>query len=216
MMGFYHSPSLVTNGLVLCLDAGNPKSYPGSGATWFDISGQNNHMTLTGSPSLVSNNGGVLSFNGSTQYGTLSGLNYSTTSFTIMAGTRYSGATRNRVISSVANNWLLGHWQSRCDAYFAEGWINQGGTVNDTNWRIYSATENYSGDQRSFYINNTAVAINSTGGSAGFNGLSVARSGVYTAEISTCEVSFVHVYNRILSASEMEQNFNALRSRYGI
>ena len=42
-MGFYNSPRIITDNLVLCLDAGNTKSYPGSGDTWYDISGNGNH-----------------------------------------------------------------------------------------------------------------------------------------------------------------------------
>jgi len=49
-MGLSHSPSIATNGLVLYLDAANEKSYPGSGTTWNDLSGRENHHTLTGSP----------------------------------------------------------------------------------------------------------------------------------------------------------------------
>jgi hypothetical protein len=41
-MGINYSPRIVTDGLVLCLDAGNSKSYPGSGGTWYDLSGNNN------------------------------------------------------------------------------------------------------------------------------------------------------------------------------
>jgi len=205
---------IVTNGLVLYLDAGNNNSYPGFGSTWYDLSGNGNDMTLTGSPSYSFNNEGVLSFNGSNQYGELSGLNYSSTTFTIIAASRYSGASRGRVISSISNNWLFGHWSSGSEEYYANGWIFQG-SPNDTNWRIYAATENYSADQRSFYVNNTARVTNSTAGSAGFNGLSVGRSGVY-GEYSTCEVSFIQVYDRILTANELTQNYDALRGRFGI
>jgi hypothetical protein len=173
-------------------------------------------MTLTGTPSYLSSNGGVLSFNGSNQYGSLTGLNYSATTFTIIAASRYSGATRGRVISSIANNWLFGHWNGGSEEYYAEGWIFEG-APNDTNWRIYAATENHSADQRSFYVNNTARVTNSTAGSAGFNGLSVGRWGSGGgSEYSTCEVSFIQVYNRILTAGELTQNYNALRSRYGL
>ena len=54
---------IVTDGLVLCLDAGNTKSYPGSGATWLDLSSNANNGTLTGSPTFNSANGGSLQFN---------------------------------------------------------------------------------------------------------------------------------------------------------
>lgn len=208
-------PDIITSGLVLWLDAGLTSSYPGSGSTWFDISGNGYNMTLTGSPTFSSSNGGVLQFNGSTQYGSLTALNYSSTNYTIMAASRYSGSTRARVISSMANNWLFGHWGNGSEQYYAEGWIYQNAT-NDTNWRIYAAVENHSSDQRSFYANNTALATNSTAGAAGFNGLSVGRWGNGNSEYSTCEVSFILVYNRLLSTAEMTQNYNTLRGRFGI
>jgi hypothetical protein len=59
------------NGLVLCLDAGNTKSYPGSGTAWYDLSASGNNGTLVSSPTYSSANGGSFVFNGSTQYTTL-------------------------------------------------------------------------------------------------------------------------------------------------
>jgi hypothetical protein len=60
-MGLAHSPRIVTDGLVLCLDAANPKSYPGTGTTWFDISANNFNAILNGSVTFSGNNlGGVL------------------------------------------------------------------------------------------------------------------------------------------------------------
>ena len=47
-MGISYNPRTITDGLVLCLDAGNPKSYPGSGNTWSDLSGNGYNFTLTG------------------------------------------------------------------------------------------------------------------------------------------------------------------------
>ena len=67
-MGLAHSPSLVMNGLVLALDAANPKSYPGSGTTWTDLSGRGNTGTLTNGPTYSSANGGSLVFDGTNDY----------------------------------------------------------------------------------------------------------------------------------------------------
>jgi hypothetical protein len=44
-MSFFHSPNIVTNGLVMAVDAANPKSYPGSGTTWYDISGNGHNLS---------------------------------------------------------------------------------------------------------------------------------------------------------------------------
>jgi hypothetical protein len=206
--------NIVSSGLTVYLDAADISSYPRSGSTWFDISGNSNHLTLFNSPTFSTNNGGVIQFNGSNHYGRIANLNYSTTTFTIMAGSRYSGSTRGRVITAVNNNWLFGHWSNGSERYYAEGWIFQG-SPNDTDWRIYAATENYPSDQRSFYVNNVARATNSTAGSQGFNGLSV---GTWSSgsEWSTCEISFILIYNRLLTTEEMTTNFNGMRSRFGI
>jgi hypothetical protein len=218
-MSVHGGPNIIEDGLVLCLDASNPKSYPRSGDTWYDLSGNNYHMTLSNSPTFSNSNNGVLQFNGTNQYGSLTSLDYSASSFTIIAASRYSGATRGRVISSMANNWLFGHWSNGSEEYYASGWILQG-TPNDTDWRIYCATENYTSDQRSFYVNAASRILNSTAGSTGFNGLSVGRWGAGNSgagtEYSACEVSFIYVYNRIFTDSEIQQNFNALRGRFNI
>ena len=67
-MALSHSPRIVTNGLVLALDAANIKSYPGSGTTWTDLSGIGNNGTLTNGPTYSSANGGSLVFNGTDNY----------------------------------------------------------------------------------------------------------------------------------------------------
>ncbi len=62
-MGLIHSPSIVTDGLVLCLDAANSRSYPGTGATWTDLKGGNNG-TLENGPTFDAANGGSIVFDG--------------------------------------------------------------------------------------------------------------------------------------------------------
>jgi len=72
-MGINYSPKIVTDGLVLALDASNPKSYPGSGTTWFDLSGNGNNGTLTNGVGYDSANVGSLSFDGANDYVILQG-----------------------------------------------------------------------------------------------------------------------------------------------
>ena len=67
-MSLNHSPRISTDGLVLCLDAANPKSYSGTGNTWFDLSGNNEHFTLYNSPTFSSGSTGELLFSGSNDY----------------------------------------------------------------------------------------------------------------------------------------------------
>ena len=67
-MGFYRGPNIVKDGLVLHLDAANYKSYPGSGTTWSDLSGNGNNGTLTNGPTFDSGNRGSIVFDGSNDF----------------------------------------------------------------------------------------------------------------------------------------------------
>ena len=71
-MGVTYNPKIVTDGLVLALDAANVKSYPGSGTTWTDMSGNGNNVTLTNGPTFSSDNGGSIVFDGVNDTATLS------------------------------------------------------------------------------------------------------------------------------------------------
>jgi hypothetical protein len=208
-MSAYSGPEISNDGLVLCLDAANRKSYPGTGATWFDLSGNGRNGTLTGSPT-VSN--GVFQFNGSNSI-QVSGINLSTGQYTVMGASRYSGATRGRMITGISNNWLMGHWSNSVANYFAEGWVSGVGVGgSDTVWRIYAATGNTATDTWALYINGV-LNVSNNGGSAGPNGLQVPQAG---GEQSIGECGFILAYNRVLSDAEILQNFNALRGRFGI
>ena len=66
-MAFFHSPNIVTEGLVFCYDAGDQISYPGTGTTWTDIVGSSNG-TLTNGPTFDTGNGGSLKFDGANDY----------------------------------------------------------------------------------------------------------------------------------------------------
>ena len=66
-MGLAHSPRIVTDGLVLCLDAASKRSYPGTGTVWADLKGGNNG-TLTNGPTFDAGNGGSLTFDGTNDY----------------------------------------------------------------------------------------------------------------------------------------------------
>lgn len=214
-----YGPKIVRDGLVLYLDAANVKSYPGSGATWSDLSGNGNNGTITGSVPYSTLFGGVLNTPGTTgNYINISSINLTATNHTVMVASRYVNSSQNgRVLSGLSNNWLLGHHTSgntRGD-YFANGWVynpsNTGGDV----WGIYTGTGNISTDTWEAYDNAVLQASN-TAGSQGPNGLTIGRYGPSNTEYSNAYVGFVMCYNRVLTASEIQQNFGALRGRYSI
>jgi hypothetical protein len=212
-MGIAYNTSMISDGLVVYVDAANPRSYPGTGNTWYDLSGNNNHMTLVNGVGFSSVNGGVMQTDGTNDYIVLSPFDQRFTNHTVMGASRYSGATRGRIISSMSNNWLLGHWNNQNPVYYAEGWVVGPGVPNNTNWQITTGVENYSSDIWSMYINGS-LSVSNSNGSQGPNGLCL--GGVAgNSEFSTAEISFLMFYNRLLTADEIKQNYNAIKKRFG-
>ena len=213
-MGLAHSPKIPTSGLVACLDAANPKSYPGTGTTWTDITGNGNNGTMTGI-TFDAEAGGCMETTGVTgSYIDISGIVHTTGTSTIVCGSRYITGTHGRIVNGLANNWLLGHWSNNVEKYYALGWVDQTAST-DENWRIYAGTADVTGDKYSFYINGVNEVLDNAGGSAGPNGIRVGKS--YTdTEFSDGRTSFILAYNRVLTADEVLQIYNSYRGRFGI
>lgn len=175
-----------------------------------DISGNSNNGSLTGAMSLSSSYGGVIQFSGNNYITT--GLNLSSGAYTVIAAARYT-AIGGRIITALSNNWLMGHWSSTTENHYAEGWVsNVSSGAGDTNWRILTASGNTATDSWQMYVNGTQTFSNANG-SAGPNNLGI---NVYNSERATGEAGFLLAYNRVLSASEIKQNFQALRGRFNI
>ena len=209
---------IATDGLVLAWDITDKNSYPGSGTTLYDVSGNGNNGTLYNGVGFNSANGGVLTFDGIDDYVQCSTPNLTATNYTVIGAARYSGGTRGRMINASGNNWLLGHWSNSTQKYYAQGWItNTSSNENsDTNWRIYVGNGNISGDSYNFYVNNALNTGPSTGGAQGPSGISIGKYGGASTEYSTGHFSFVLVYNRVLTTDEMTQIYNAKKSRFGL
>jgi hypothetical protein len=215
-MAVYRGPDIVTDGLILYWDVANRKSYNSGSSIIYDLSGNNNNGTVTNSyVTYSSTNGGIITFDGTAN----SRVSIANTSFdkrsgtyTVIGAARYSGATRARIITSF-NNWLLGHWSSGTESYYAEGTIKlTGSSPNDTNWRIYAGTGDSVGDIWNFYINGNFI-IGNNGGAQGPYGIQIGGLG---GENSIGQFSFLQFYNRVLSAPEIRQNYNALKGRFGL
>jgi hypothetical protein len=211
----YAFGKIVTNGLVLAVDAADKNSYPGSGTTWFDVSGNGNNISLGPSVSFVSSFGGVLNFpqNGD-GYGRNTSMNLSFSNYTVMSFVKKnSNGNTGRTITAYNNNWLLGHHDSTYGDYYAEGWINDvGSPESDTTWRMFTGTGNIGLDSYSLYINNQIIVTNSNG-SAGPNGWNLNNQ---YEQYSDCQISNLICYNRVLTTAEIQQNYNALKSRFGL
>lgn len=213
----YSTPPITSN-LIVHLDAGVSTSYPGSGSTWFDLSGQNNDFTLTNSPTYSSDNGGKFQFNGSNQ-GASGGPNLSNDNCTVISMQRYASnnnSARGRITAGKGNNWLMGMHSNRTAVYYAGGWIrNTAGT--DTNWHIHAVTEDDGNDVRVLYDNNVAPSgQTASGGSIGPNGFSLGWYENGSGEYSDCEVAALLVYDRVLSTTELTSIYNFYKGRFGL
>ena len=109
----FGTPNIVTNGLILYLDAANRISYPGSGTTWADLSANVSSLTLTGTPTYSVDNQGILVFNGSTQYASIASYtdliaagNFSIDVWINPASIALAGTSNRRILNqyTAANN----------------------------------------------------------------------------------------------------------------
>jgi hypothetical protein len=232
-MALSHSPSIITNGLVLCLDAANPKSYPGSGTTWNDLSGNGNNGTLRNSPSYSADNLGKIVFdavNDDINCGNDSSINFGTGDFTVSVWfRRFSNATTNlRLLSKAASNDTA-NAASAGFCFFGNN-TNVSFGVNPTATRTIISAANFSvnewvnvvgllerGVSMRTYKNSvqvstaTAPAGSVSGTTSLFLGSNVGANLFWAGEISN-----VSLYNIALTPQEIQQNFNALRSRFSI
>ena len=238
-MGVNYNPGIVTNGLVLCLDAANKKSYPKSGITITDNIAQNTGV-LIGGITYNSSNNGIFLLDGTTGYiqGSFSQVLFgNSNSHTVnlwinKLGTNSSnwayiydkyGNTRcpGLLFYLNTNQLVVEYWQT------GVSWVNMptGLTINQNQWYFISmrvsaggtgATKSFTVDVYSNTATVSATVSSTADWDASVNGnLNLGRS-ISNNTYSNCQFGMVTTYNRILSASEVSQNFNALRGRYGI
>jgi|694.fasta_scaffold104568_4 hypothetical protein len=205
-----------TEGLVFFVDAGQSSSYPGSGSTWFDISGYNRNLSLGAGVTYVSQFGGVLEFaENSTGYARLDGssFNLSNSNNTVISWVRkMNNGNDGRTITAWQNNWLMAHHDNTYGDYYAEGWITEGQGTSDTTWRQFAVTGNTSADIWQSYINDSFI-ISSSNGSQGPNGWNI--NSQYD-QYSHAQISCIIAWNRVLSATEITGVYNYYRTRFGV
>lgn len=216
-MSYKYGPSIVTDGLVFYVDAGNNLSYPGSGTTCTDLVGGNDG-TLTNGPTYGSVNGGSIVFDGSNDYAETSsalglGGNKSKT-FCLFANFDWNGGQRSIFeygVTTTAAHFAL-ETRSSSQIQF-NGWYRDV-IVNYSygQWSYLTVTHDESSNTTSVFNNGTLL------GSDTSNPLNTTDN---TLKISTgrkgpnpMDLSVFQVYNRALSASEITQNYNALKNRF--
>ena len=215
-MATNYNPAIVTDGLVLCVDAANSKSYPGSGSTFFDLSGNNRHGTLLNSPAHDTEAGGCFHFDATNERISLP-INLQNTQYTVMGIARYATSSGNGRVISATNNWLMGWYANNTSYYYANsGWVHTGNGGNTTDWICFAATGDTVAENYKFYRNGVLIKNRTA---SGLNGPDIITLGGWSYghhEASNCKVAYLSAYQRVLSPTEIEQNYQAVRSRFGI
>ena len=246
-MAISRGPKLVTNGLVLALDASDNNSFGvtdlpiknglllwldaadddsfsySSGTTvsqWRDKSGFNYHMVpVSAGPTRNSsvNSRKTLTFTTSQDIQNLS-IDLRTSAYSIFVVDRYtnsaSGTGRILTANASYNNWLLGHWASETNKYYANGWVYQTYAAIDTNWKLYLGDWGGSSNNiAAFYTAGTSLVTNSANVGAGPWTLGINAN---TSEKSNCEAAEIIVFNRLLSEIERKLVHTYLGQKWGI
>jgi hypothetical protein len=253
---------IVRDGLVLNLDAGNPASYPGTGTTWTDLSGNGNNGTLVNGVGYSSDNGGSLVFDGVNDYSEITTRN---TNLEFQPLQPYSvfcwvynllapvneGTGTGAIISNMtapphpgwdlwrnSSTTIAGHLISNWSGNAVKVGINFNYTENQNKWVYIGYTYNGTSptnatdslNSMNFYIN----GVLSTSGKQNFSNADGFNTSTEIISYNSSQrlriasrwnfdqwyqgspltISNTQIYNRQLTASEIQQNYNALRSRF--
>jgi hypothetical protein len=229
-MSIQGGPDIVENGLVYYVDAGNFRSYPRSGTTWSDISGNNKNGSLQNGPTFDSANGGSILFDGTNDvvnFGTGNTF-FPLPQFTIDIWFRSLGTVPTTGTSPGLFGFTFGItaiFTSATNLLFRvdDGTTTEGITITGTfrtdgNW--YNGTFYHTGTNMGIYINGSFRGSvdrtwNGTGRYA-TNSWNLGRDNNNSNQFFYGNIASCKLYNRQLSADEILQNYNATRSRFGI
>ena len=245
-MGLAHSPSIISDGLIFYLDAANTRSYSGSGTFWYDLSGTGNTAYLINGPSFSGAGGSsIISCDGTNDYieviDNLS-LDFGLNNFTVEYWAKKTEATTGYENIWGPNKWNTGglpgtnEWlMSIGSAFGANGdefgfYIESGSTIygitNSTytllnNWKQYLGVR--SGESLLLYSNGVAIGTSSPSGmssSTSVNNVSGRNLRINNSALdqlyTKADNAILRIYNRALSATEILQNYNATRKRFGL
>jgi hypothetical protein len=221
-------PSITTDGLVLNLDAGFTSSYPKINTTWYDTSSSSSNSTLTNGPTYDTVVGGNIIFDGSDDYCPFYAPNLGTTTTVEMwtkcislSGKMFFGWN---VYDVWTNGDTIGYNTGNGDVYgMSSGLVSSLGIVGNWKHLVFEMRSDVSYTNNKIYVNSANQSLSQqysseNTGTRNFNsGYGticgwLASSGYYMNQ----QVSTFRVYNRALTQTEITQNYNAQKARYGL
>jgi hypothetical protein len=229
-MSAFGGPNIIDDGLVLYLDAGNRKSYPGSGTTWFDKSGRGNNGTLINGPTFNTGSLGSVVFDGVNDYvncgnSTVLNLVNDLTLSCWVKSTGRSGLYRVIINKNYTNNnptYEMGISNGNKLYWYGNG-VDKYGTTNiqlNTNYH-FTITINSLTKTGVLYINGSVESSMSglatqLANSEPLNVGVDAPTGINEGAFFNGNIYNTSIYNRALSAQEILQNYNATKGRFNL
>ena len=223
-------PNIVTSGLTYLLDAGFIPSYPKNGATWYDLSGNGNSTSLVSGPTFNSSNDGSIVFNGTNQYALTSNLLNPTTFPNESVFVWFYPTSAGQILSELG--------QAEINALFHDSniEISSGGVISFAIWagsltnKVVSTAKSfntwyqlgftYSGTTFTAYINGvsigTATLTRQPPTSLYYGLCAIDGTNMGTTGYAGGRMGNFMFYNRGLSSTEVLQNYNAQKTRFGL
>ena len=237
-MAFSFQPKMITDGLVFCFDAGNTKSYPGSGTIWSDLSSTAITGSLTNGPTFNSANGGSIIFDGTNDFvdlGNRSEFAFTSGRFSIEAWVFVSSSwTAGDQYPNLISKGATAGWDTDGWSLFvfrdrpSTGQFTWGCGIRNGATRINPERNNFTVNQYHHIVatlNGTTCILYEDGVQVQTASQTVnpatSVDNVFIAKDSTprylpARIPIVKLYNRALSATEVLQNYNALKGRFGL
>jgi hypothetical protein len=219
-----YGPRIITDGLVLCLDAADKNSYPGTGTSWYDLSGNGNDGTLTNGPIYNGSDGGYIDLDGiddtvNLEYDLRSNWTYecwvnkdSKDNFGFLGQGVY-GTSRGLHIIMFNDRLRFGMYSNDTDII---------GLYSNTLtgiWYHYVFTYNHSTFLKQVYRDGVELTGSPLQTQIAYLGTGTVRIGAtYSSgsQFANGKISSAKIYNRVLTPSEISQNYQALKSRYNL
>ena len=229
-MAFSRGPRIVTDGLVLAMDAASKRSYPGSGTSFTDIINKSNG-TLNGSPTFSTEHSGTLSFNGTSQSILLgTSVSVPAVGFTVLMCININDSQS----SSGWNYWFLqnansghkyefGNYGTAGNRFHFKDNFNQTDSgitadLDDSGFTIFHFGSTSS--SKSFYSKNgeSKTLSSGTGGWTGGDDIVFDESLFFNGSSSYfgAAIGNILIYNKELSSEEITQNYNTLKARFNL
>jgi hypothetical protein len=224
-MALHHNPRIVTSGLIVALDAADTNSYPGSGTTWYDVSGNNNHATLQNGATFNSDGKGSIGFDGTDDgvFGSKPILSTVTLEYYCKLTGNSSGGYPHLAMSG---NTFIGFAGNTSSARFRIA-INPGTGYSEitsnllnpsANFNLYTMT--YDGVTVRMFVNgvqqSSTMNIASTFYLMTDTAYQLSATSTPSYDKAPNRVASFRIYNRVLSADEVLQNYLAQKSRFGL